>query len=92
MGYFVYIIESISTGKRYVGQTDDLDSRVAEHNCFEHNPRKYTSRNPGPWELIHNEQFLTRSEAMKREKWLKSGIGRQWIIENIGRTSPPEAD
>ncbi|MCL5268854.1 MAG: hypothetical protein M1469_12265 [Bacteroidetes bacterium] len=31
------------------------------------------------WRLIHTEKFCTRSEAMKREKWLKSSIGRRWL-------------
>jgi len=92
LGYFVYIVESVSTGKRYVGHTDDLDRRFGQHNCREHNPCKYTSRNRGPWKLIYHEQYATRSEAMRREKWLKSGTGRLWIIENIGRASPPKAD
>ncbi|UCG60032.1 MAG: GIY-YIG nuclease family protein [Phycisphaerales bacterium] len=92
MEYFVYIIESVSTGKRYVGQTSDLDRRVAEHNCPRHNPRKHTSRNAGPWKLVHQQLHRTRSEAMQREKWLKSGIGRQWIATNLGSASPPKAD
>ena len=90
MGYFVYIIESVSTGKRYVGHTDDLDRRVAEHNCPEHNRRKYTSRNSGPWKLIHQEQYPTRSEAMKREKFIKSRKSAAWIRTYLldGRASP----
>jgi putative endonuclease len=29
---------------------------------------------------------------MKRERWLKSGMGRQWLNEKLGRASPPQAD
>ncbi len=29
---------------------------------------------------------------MTREKWLKSGAGRQWLDAKIGRASQPQAD
>ena len=90
--YFVYVVVSESTGKRYTGQTSDLDRRLSEHNSVEHNIRKHTSRNQGPWKLIYSEEYSTQVEAMHREKWLKSGIGRQWLDKTIGRASPPSAD
>jgi len=92
VGFTVYIIESLSTGKRYVGQTNNLQRRLAEHNNPDHNPGKYTSKHAGPWKLIHQEQYSSRSEAMKRERWLKSGTGRQWLNNEFGRASPPQAD
>jgi len=36
-----------------------------------------------PWELIHAEEFSSRKEAMHRESYLKTGIGRDWIKNNI---------
>ena len=78
---------------RYIGQTDDLDRRVREHNDPQHNNKKFTSKHPGPWVLVYFEQFETRAEAMRRERWLKSGRGRVWLdAQGIGRASPPEAD
>jgi putative endonuclease len=90
--YVVYVLISESTGRRYVGQTDDLERRVSEHNTREHNPRKFTSRNAGPWRLVHSEAFATRADAMAREKWFKLGAGRTWLDSTIGRASPPQAD
>ena len=90
--FHVYVLVSEATGKRYVGQTDDVERRLAEHNRPEHNPKKFTSRHAGPWALIHQEAYPTRAEAMRREKWLKSGAGRQWLDEHAGRASPPQAD
>jgi putative endonuclease len=86
--YIVYVLISESTGRRYVGQTDDLDRRICEHNSKIHNPRKFTSRNSGPWRLLHKEEFATRAAAMAREKWLKSGAGRAWL-DILDRASPP---
>jgi len=70
--YTVYVLKSQSTAKRYVGQTADLVKRVAEHNS---GLSKYT-KGRGPWKLIYKEHYKTRSEAMVREKFLKSGKGR----------------
>jgi putative endonuclease len=86
--HFVYVIISESTGKRYTGQTDDLDRRLLEHNSIEHNKRKHTSRNQGPWSLVYSEEHPTRGEAMCRENWLKSRSGRRFIDRQIGRASP----
>ena len=90
--FCVYVLISESTGKRYIGQTENLQRRLAEHNSTDHNPRKHTSRNKGLWQLVHQEQYATRSEAMRREKWLKSGVGRTWLTEWIARASPPPVD
>ena len=81
--FWIYILRSESTGRTYVGQTSDLARRVAEHNDPQHSKVKYTTKHQGPWLLIHSEQFETRSEAMRREKWLKSGAGREWIEAKI---------
>jgi putative endonuclease len=90
--FVVYVLRSQSNGRRYVGQTEDLTRRLAEHNDPEHNPRKFTTRIPGPWELIHHESYATRAEAMRRERWLKSGVGRAWLDQLNGRTIAPQAD
>ncbi len=77
--YHVYVIRSETTGRRYIGQTSDLRRRLQEHNDREHNRRKFTSRHAGPWRLVYSEHHETRSEAMMRERWLKSGVGRAWL-------------
>ena len=83
MEYIVYILQSKSTGKTYIGQTSDIERRLRQHNDPEYTFTLYTKRNKGPWKLIHTEVYATRPEAMKREKKLKSGWGREWIREHI---------
>ena len=90
--FFVYILRSETSGKFYTGQTNDLNRRLLEHNDPSHNSAKYTTKNKGPWVLIYQEEFPARSEAMNREKWLKSGVGREWIHAQFGRAGPPQAD
>lgn len=79
--YFVYAIYNRRCRKVYTGQTKGLNERVRMHN--DHTFKSYTSRFPGKWELIYTESVATRSEALKREKQLKSGNGRKFIHSHI---------
>ncbi|MEK7794731.1 MAG: GIY-YIG nuclease family protein [Candidatus Hydrogenedentota bacterium] len=83
MPYYVYILQSETTGKTYVGQTDNLQRRVEQHNDPDFTMTLYTKRNKGPWKLIHSEAHDTRTGAMRREKQLKSGQGREWIRDTL---------
>ena len=83
MPYWVYILQNETTGKLYKGQTSDLEKRLERHNTHESGSMRYTYKQKGPWRLIHSEEHATRSEAMKREKFLKSGQGREWIKTSI---------
>ncbi|MFA5403550.1 MAG: GIY-YIG nuclease family protein, partial [Ignavibacteria bacterium] len=66
--YFVYILRSLKNGKYYIGQTQDLESRIKVHNSAK---ARWTKRYQ-PWELIHSEIYTRRCDAMKREKFLKN--------------------
>ena len=79
--YYVYVIHNKSHGKYYVGQTQNLERRFKEHNS--HSIKGYTARFEGEWMLIYSESFSTRSEAIKREKQLKSSRGRAYITQYI---------
>jgi putative endonuclease len=73
----VYVIYNKTANRYYIGQTEDIERRLNQHN--NHTYKSYTSRFPGEWKLIHLESVATRSEALKREKGLKSGNGREFI-------------
>ena len=97
MPYCVYILESKISGILYKGHTSDLERRIREHNHPETGHKRYTRKQKGPWKLIYTEEYGNRSEAMKREKFFKSGQGRDWIKQNVMPyksrwTSPPQAD
>ncbi len=70
--YFVYVLENTATQKHYTGFTVDLVQRLGQHNSG----ITKSTKNRGKWELIYSEEFATRSEAMQRERYLKSGQGR----------------
>ena len=85
--FYIYILQSESTGKFYIGDTSDLQARIEQHNNPLNSKRKTTARFKGPWVLVHAEMFLTRSEAMKREKQIKSWKSRKAIEKLIGTQS-----
>jgi len=91
--YWVYVLCSPSHRRVYVGHTDNLEMRLTRHNLgLVRSTARY-----GPWRVLHVEEFATRAEAVKRERTLKSGQGREWIrstllSRTLNRQSPPEAD
>ena len=74
--YVVYILNSKNFGKIYIGMTSNLLARFLSHNSLV--KKGYTSYYR-PWEVIQVDFFKTKNEALKREKFLKSGKGRSWI-------------
>ena len=80
MVFFVYILYSESHEKTYVGYTSNLINRMASHNI--HATKGYTL-NYRPWKVIHVEYFQSKTEALIREKALKSGNGREYIKNEI---------
>jgi putative endonuclease len=75
MKFFVYILYSNSHNKSYVGFTSNMDERLIFHNNSE-NKKSYTY-DFRPWIVIYTEEFETIEKAMLREKWFKSGVGRE---------------
>ncbi len=73
--YFVYVLFSPKIGKYYTGHSADVRVRLEQHN---NSIRGWSSRGK-PWKLVYTEEYSTRSDAMKREKFLKSGKGREFL-------------
>jgi predicted GIY-YIG superfamily endonuclease len=61
--FWVYILQN-PEDRFYIGQTDDLPSRLISHNRTDKVCGKYTRKN-GPWELVWSEQHETRASAMR---------------------------
>ena len=73
--WYVYILESESTGRFYYGCTSDLQRRLAEHNS-RHSP---STRGRGPWQIIWACSVADKKEAQQLEKWLKRCKNKQYI-------------
>lgn len=85
--FFTYILQSESTGMYYIGSTQNLDDRITQHNDPARSGKKTTRKFSGPWVLVYHETFETRSEAMRREKHIKSWKSRIAIANLISNSS-----
>jgi putative endonuclease len=72
---YVYVIRSLNDGRFYVGMTSDVENRLSEHNSGKTKSTKAFA----PWALVFVETFPGRTEARKREKYLKGGSGKEYI-------------
>jgi putative endonuclease len=66
--FSVYVLMNPG-GRLYIGHTENLAARLKRHSAGD---SRWTS-NRGPWRLVVHEEFATRSDAMRRERALKSG-------------------
>jgi len=69
--YFVYIIRSLKFEKYYTGSTENLDRRLKNHNSGKVRSTKVYK----PWKIAYTELYESKSEALKREKQIKSYKG-----------------
>jgi len=74
--FVIYVLYSERFNKNYTGFTSNLIERFKSHN---HLGTKGFTLKFRPWIVIHVEFFNSKSEAMKREKYLKTGIRREFI-------------
>jgi putative endonuclease len=71
----VYAIKSLTRNYVYVGMTNDLERRLQEHNNGENKSTKAYK----PFVLIYSEIFPGRVLARAKEKFLKSGVGKEFL-------------
>ena len=70
--YFVYVLKSLSKDFIYVGFTTDLRRRLKEHN----NREELSTKHYAPFDLIHYEAYKSKTDAQRREEYLKITKGR----------------
>ncbi len=70
------VLRSLADGGHYVGMTGTcVEERLARHNAG----RVKSTKGRRPFELLHAEEFATRTDARVREKFLKGGQGREFL-------------
>ncbi|MCF8303253.1 MAG: GIY-YIG nuclease family protein [Bacteroidales bacterium] len=78
--YYVYVIKSASTGKQYIGITSNLMNKLKSGNL----DFSAHSEDRGPWQLLYKEEYQTHNEALKREAFLKSHKGSEFLHDKLG--------
>lgn len=73
--YYVYVLQSEKDKQWYTGYTDDLQRRLKEHKSGQ----CYSTKNRRPLKPIYFEGCLSKDDAIAREKYLKSGMGKRYL-------------
>jgi len=79
--FFTYVIQSKKDGRFYTGSTSDLRKRLNEHNTG----KVRSTKSRGPFVLIYYEACLDKQDALAREKYLKSGMGKRYLKNRLRR-------
>ena len=78
--YYVYFLQSSKNNDLYIGSSGNLKERVAAHNAG-----KVKSTKPyRPWKLLEHEVYNSRSEAVRRERFLKTGQQKELLRKKYG--------
>ena len=79
MLFYVYVLESDSDGKRYIGFTSNLRKRIEEHQRGKSFSTKYRL----PMKIIYLEGCISEVDARRREKYLKSTRGNRFLVKRL---------
>ena len=80
MTFQVYAIQEFASERVYVGQTQDLAKRLAEHNAG----HVFSTKHGAPWHLLASEEVQTRAQARWLERQLKNSRGtrERWLLQH----------
>ena len=81
MFYYTYLIQSLKDSKWYTGITDNLRKRFNEHNSG----KVLSTKGRGPFRIIYYEACLNKKDAIARERFLKSGMGKRYLKNRLKR-------
>ena len=77
--FYVYVLFSEKDGNFYVGYTANLKNRVLKHNSGEVQSTKWRR----PLLLVYYEASINKSDALHREKYLKTSYGKRYIKNRL---------
>jgi putative endonuclease len=79
MFYYVYVLQSLKDCKLYTGYTENLKLRFEEHR----KGRVLSTKDRRPLKLIYSEACLDKKDAMRREKYLKTYLGKMFLKKRL---------
>ncbi|MFC1598474.1 GIY-YIG nuclease family protein [Patescibacteria group bacterium] len=79
MQFYVYVLLSNQDNNFYIGYTKNLKRRIEEHQ----NGSVQSTKNRLPMMLVYYETCLDNNDAIKRERYLKSGMGKRFLKNRI---------
>ena len=77
--YYVYVLQSNKDKNFYVGYTENLKSRFEQHR------KGYveSTKDRRPLGIVYSEACLDKHDAMHREKYLKTYLGKQFLRNRL---------
>jgi putative endonuclease len=79
--FYTYVLESQKDGRWYSGFTKDLRKRFMEHG----RGKVASTKRRGPFILIYYEACINASDAVAREKYFKTGMGKRFLRNRMKR-------
>ncbi len=79
MFYYTYVMKSLKDNKWYTGCTDNLRKRFKEHN----EGKVFSTKDRRPLELIYYEACQNQKDALKREKYFKTYLGKMFLRNRL---------
>ncbi len=76
---YVYILQSLKDRKLYIGATNNLRKRIREHNFG----KSFATKTRMPFKLIYYEAYPHSKDAESRERFFKTGWGRQYLRKSL---------
>jgi putative endonuclease len=76
--WFVYALRSLKDRNLYIGISRTPEKRVEIHN----KGKTDSTKDRRPFVLIHKESCNSLKEAREKEKYYKSGFGRE-VLKNL---------
>ena len=77
--FYTYILKCEKTNTLYTGATDNLERRLEQHN----NGEVYYTKSRLPVTLVYFEACLNKFDAFRREKYLKTGMGKRFLKNRL---------
>lgn len=77
--YYVYVLQSQKDGLFYTGSTPDLQRRFGQH-C---DGKVISTKSRRPLRLIYYEASLEKDDAIRRERYLKTGMGKRYLRNRL---------
>jgi putative endonuclease len=77
--YYVYVLRSKVDGGWYTGSTPDLKRRFKQHR----DGKVTSTKGRRPFELIYYEACMEKDDAIRRERYLKTGMGKRYLRNRL---------
>jgi len=84
VSYYLYIIRSLKNNSLYKGISSDWELRLRQHN----NGKNQSTKSYRPYKIVYLEKCASRQAARQREKYFKSGVGREKLKKLTNKTFP----